>query len=80
MPITMMVNGIQNHTVPIAAPATMEAVGTTPIVRWWGTTVVAASVRSAVSAGVLDVIATMRPTYGYALPGDTAFSAEPCGG
>ena len=33
MPMIRIVKGIQNHTVAIAAPVIIEAVGTTPMLR-----------------------------------------------
>jgi|UPI0002AC72C9 hypothetical protein len=61
----IIANGIQNHTVAIAAPVTMEAAGTTPMLR--GLVTVA-------------LIAAMPSTYELCAPGDTAFSPEPGGG
>ncbi|BBZ59383.1 hypothetical protein MMON_06840 [Mycolicibacterium monacense] len=76
VPSTSRPNGIQNHTTPMAAPITMEAVGTMPTVR--GGDVVSLTATDA--GGGLAVTATMCPTYGVRVRCDTAFSAELAGG
>ncbi|BCI54492.1 hypothetical protein NIIDNTM18_37700 [Mycolicibacterium litorale] len=57
-PITRSPSGIQNHTTPIAAATTIEAVATTPRVR--GAGVLSAAATGA--GGGLVVTATMPPT------------------
>ncbi|BBY14785.1 hypothetical protein MLIT_03770 [Mycolicibacterium litorale] len=57
-PTTSSPSGIQNHTTPIAAPTTIEAVGTMPTVR--GADV--ASLTATGAGGGLVVTATMPPT------------------
>src|SRR3954464_3089429 len=59
-PMTRMVTGIQNHTVPTAAPVIIDAVGTTPRcrrirARRFGPT----EKSSVVATGKSDVSATM---------------------
>src|SRR5882757_11241752 len=60
MPMIKIVNGIQNHTVLIAAPVINEAVGTTPMLRAGAAT--GSSTAAATGAsGLVLVTATMPP-------------------
>lgn len=57
-----IVSGIQNHTTPIAAPVSIDAVGTTPRWRVWGASSKEVNGSSAPRAGMSGVTANMRST------------------
>ncbi|MDT5236314.1 MAG: hypothetical protein QOF47_2301 [Mycobacterium sp.] len=80
MPMIKIVNGIQNHTVAIAAPVTNEAVGTTPMLRAGAATGSSTAAGAGAASGLTSVTATMPLTYGPQAVRDTAFSREPAGG
>ena len=78
-----IVNGIQNHTRPIAAPVIIEAVGTTPRLRGGVRDGPASALRlHRCRAGIwtVSVTATMHSNLWTWAPRDTAFSREPGGG
>src|SRR3954447_1736846 len=79
-PMIMIVKGIQNHTVAIAAPVSSDAVGTTPMLRGAAETGSSAGAGAGVASGIASVTATMPSTYGPQPIRDTAFSREPGGG
>src|SRR6266545_2977098 len=80
MPIIRIANGIQNHTVAIAAPVSSEAVGTTPMFRVGAAVLPSTAAGAGVASGLMSVTATMPSTYGPQASRDTAFSREPAGG
>ena len=75
-----IVNGIQNHTVAIAAPVSIDAVGTTPMLRAGAAASPATAAGAGLASGLVSVTATMPSTYGPRATCDTAFSREPGGG
>jgi hypothetical protein len=76
-----IVKGIQNHTKAIAAPVTIEAVGTTPMLLGFDEVAcAAASIGAVLASGLVSVTATMLSTYGHRAFRDTAFSGDPGGG
>ena len=79
-PMIKIVNGIQNHTVAIAAPVSSDAVGTTPMLRGAAEAGASAAAGAGVVSGLVSVTATMPSTYGHQPRSDTAFSREPAGG
>src|SRR5690349_20221815 len=79
-PMLKIVNGIQNHTVAIAAPVSNDAVGTTPMLRGAAETGSSAEAGAGAVSGLVSVTATMPSTYGPQRRCDTAFSREPAGG
>ena len=55
----MIVNGIQNHTVAIAAPVSSEAVGTTPMFLGAAETGSSVAAGAGVASELVSVTATM---------------------
>ncbi len=80
MPMIKIVNGIQNHTVAIAAPVSNEAVGTTPMLRAGVAAAPSTAVGAVTASGLVAVTATMPSTYGPQAARDMAFSRKPAGG
>ena len=80
MPMIKIANGIQNHTVAIAAPVSSEAVGTTPMLRAGAAASPSTVAGAGVASGLVSVTATMHSTYGPQATCDTVFSREPGGG
>lgn len=78
--MTMMDNGIQNHTSATAAPVIIDAVGTTPMLRDAVTGSGAGGGGTGRTGDPVSLIATMPSTYEVVRPGDTAFSPDPAGG